>query len=120
MANDVAGVDVWGVSVDDLSDSEFDVVLSADNGNSQFQARSHEIAKRYRAKYGIPEDEGLCGLFYTGDSDERAGRCETESECVLFGVGKYDIVEFVRRYPDLSKELFFKHDFQWSNWVIGG
>lgn len=89
----------------DLNDAE--AIEKALNASKTRQPKAWEWLK---SNYSVPEAD----LFYTGNEDDRPGRCNVDADEVIFGIG---VMQFPLRH-DVSEA--FRKDAQWYDWVEGG
>ncbi len=70
-----------------------------------------DLALELKEQYRAPQD---CRLFWTGDEDDRPGRCQTETEIWIYGLG-------LPAMPvDEKISTRFRDEAEWHTWVTCG
>jgi hypothetical protein len=72
---------------------------------------------RLREKYGSGP---RAVLIYTGDEDERPGRCSTAADDWILGVGLYGVIDPDATPPAKELPLAFVRISDWHTWVEAG
>lgn len=77
---------VYGIEPDEDDLARIAAIASADEDEEDVRAKPGfaALVRVLRAKYGAPRE---ASLHYTGDEDDRPGRCATPAGTWVFGVG---------------------------------